>query len=37
MVNQNWKGKISNSTQLGGIETSVIDNGAGKWYHGLHG
>jgi galactose mutarotase-like enzyme len=27
---QTWKGKISNHTQLGGIETSVIDNGAGR-------
>lgn len=25
-----WKHKISNSQQLGGIETSVLDNGAGK-------
>jgi hypothetical protein len=30
MVNQNWKGKISNHAQLGGIETSVIDNGASR-------
>ncbi|MCF2442342.1 aldose 1-epimerase family protein [Dyadobacter sp. CY345] len=29
-VNQDWKDKISNHTQLGGIETSVIDNGAGR-------
>ncbi len=27
---QTWKGKISNHAQLGGIETSVIDNGAGR-------
>ena len=26
----NWKNKISNSHQLGGIETSVLDNGAGR-------
>lgn len=26
----NWKGKISNSHQLGGIETSIIDNGNGR-------
>lgn len=25
-----WTGKISNHKQLGGIETSVLDNGAGK-------
>ena len=25
-----WKNKISNSHQLGGIETSVLDNGAGR-------
>jgi len=25
-----WAGKISNPAQLGGIETSVIDNGAGR-------
>lgn len=25
-----WDGKISNSAQLGGIETSVLDNGAGR-------
>ena len=30
MLNQSWKGKISNTTQLGGIETSVLDNGAGR-------
>ena len=27
---QSWKGKISNHHQLGGIETSIIDNGAGR-------
>ena len=30
MKDQLWKGKISNHAQLGGIETSVIDNGAGR-------
>ncbi len=25
-----WTDKISNHKQLGGIETSVLDNGAGK-------
>ena len=30
MNDQSWSGKISNHTQLGGIETSVIDNGAGR-------
>jgi hypothetical protein len=25
-----WTGKISNHRQLGGIETSVLDNGAGR-------
>lgn len=30
LKDQNWIGKISNPTQLGGIETSVIDNGAGR-------
>ena len=25
-----WSGKISNHCQLGGIETSILDNGAGK-------
>lgn len=29
-VKQDWKDKISNHIQLGGIETSVIDNGAGR-------
>lgn len=28
--NHFWKDKISNSNQLGGIETSVLDNGPGK-------
>ncbi|RYF89356.1 MAG: DUF4432 family protein [Chitinophagaceae bacterium] len=27
---ENWKNKISNHAQLGGIETSVLDNGAGR-------
>ena len=27
---QNWKHTLSNSQQLGGIETSVLDNGAGR-------
>ena len=26
----NWKNKISNHAQVGGIETSVLDNGAGR-------
>lgn len=30
MKSQTWKDKISNPAQLGGIETSVIDNGAGR-------
>ena len=30
MTRQIWHNKISNPTQLGGIETSVIDNGAGR-------
>ena len=29
-MHQTWRNKISNSAQLGGIETSVIDNGPGK-------
>ncbi|CAG4990041.1 hypothetical protein DYBT9275_00436 [Dyadobacter sp. CECT 9275] len=29
-MDQNWKDKISNHHQLGGIETSVIDNGAAR-------
>jgi hypothetical protein len=27
---QTWKGKISNHSQLGGIETFIIENGAGR-------
>lgn len=30
MKDQLWKNKISNPAQLGGIETSVIDNGPGR-------
>ncbi len=30
MIHQAWHNKLSNTTQLGGIETSVIDNGAGR-------
>lgn len=30
LTDRNWKDKISNHSQLGGIETSVIDNGAGR-------
>ena len=30
MTPQPWTDKISNHTQLGGIETSIIDNGAGR-------
>lgn len=30
MTPQTWTDKISNHSQLGGIETSVIDNGAGR-------
>jgi hypothetical protein len=29
-MNQDWKDKISNHMQVGGIETSVLDNGAGR-------
>ena len=29
-MQQPWNGKISNHTQLGGIETSVLDNGPGR-------
>lgn len=29
-INSDWKEKVSNHAQLGGIETSVIDNGAGR-------
>ncbi len=25
-----WKGKLTHHTQLGGIETSVLDNGTGR-------
>ena len=30
LTHQAWHNKISNTAQLGGIETSVIDNGAGR-------
>lgn len=30
MLYETWKDKISNTAQLGGIETSVLDNGAGR-------
>jgi hypothetical protein len=30
LIQQAWHNKISNTSQLGGIETSVIDNGAGR-------
>jgi len=30
LKDQNWIEKISNAAQLGGIETSIIDNGAGR-------
>jgi galactose mutarotase-like enzyme len=30
MRDQGWHDKISNSVQLGGVETSILDNGAGK-------
>lgn len=30
MLPQTWHNKVSNHAQLGGIETSVIDNGAGR-------
>ncbi|HET9487173.1 MAG TPA: aldose 1-epimerase family protein [Chryseosolibacter sp.] len=30
MKQQAWRDKISNAAQLGGIETSVLDNGAGR-------
>jgi hypothetical protein len=29
-IDQSWKDKVSNHLQLGGIETSVLDNGAGR-------
>lgn len=28
--NQAWKNKVSNSAQMGGIETSILDNGPGR-------
>jgi len=30
LIHQAWHNKLSNAAQLGGIETSVIDNGAGR-------
>lgn len=30
MGNPPWKGKVGNVTQIGGIETAVLDNGSGK-------
>jgi hypothetical protein len=30
VINPDWKDKVSNHLQLGGIETSIIDNGAGR-------
>lgn len=30
LIEQNWNDKISNPAQLGGIETSVLDNGPGR-------
>lgn len=30
MINNNWKHTISNTAQLGGIETAVLDNGIGR-------
>ncbi len=29
-INQDWKDKVSNHAQIGGIETSVLDNGSGR-------
>lgn len=29
-MQENWQDKISNSAQLGGIETSILDNGQGR-------
>ncbi len=29
-INPDWKNKVSNHQQLGGIETSVLDNGSGR-------
>jgi len=30
LANHPWQNKISNAAQVGGIETSVLDNGAGR-------
>ena len=30
MIQNSWTDKISNATQLGGIETAVLDNGPGR-------
>ena len=30
LIDQPWRDKISNAAQIGGIETSVLDNGAGR-------
>lgn len=30
MIEKNWKDKVGNPAQLGGIETAVLDNGAGR-------
>ncbi|MEO6675439.1 MAG: aldose 1-epimerase family protein [Ginsengibacter sp.] len=30
LINQSWRDKISHTAQIGGIETSVLDNGAGR-------
>jgi hypothetical protein len=30
LAKQKWKDKISNPAQLGGIETSVLDNGTAR-------
>ncbi len=30
MINKQWKDKISNNSQLGGIELSTLDNGSGR-------
>jgi hypothetical protein len=30
LIHQPWSDKISNAAQIGGIETSVLDNGAGR-------
>ena len=29
-MDNSWKDKIANYAQLGGIETSILDNGSGK-------